>query len=290
MHLKDSLPDKRLQHPAMVKHVIFTTGLDIKIWVRFSVCDHCRSSINCHGDNFPPLHMVTISSGLLLKFTPGKVRPIFHLSGTAGCTEPLHPWICLESRQQPDFGGVGSSIWRPCRRGPFFCPMRHLYIISNPPKQESRVQGLNFSYILMLLSRDLLCSSVLAYWQSIFSYRACLSALVVLQRSEESLSFWDSYRWGNLTPPHQDPRGVWRYVWDRTWGVGFGMGRLQHYICGKRAFVETSHISYRLTTVCSSRRGKEAKHRHGHLADETQVQKIGGSFHPVSHKMGLSHK
>lgn len=82
--------------------------------------------------------------------------------------------------------GEDSSIWGLCRRIAliFFSPMNNSYIISNPPKQESHSQGLIFS--LMLPSRDLLCSSVLAHRQSILSYRPCLLTLIVHQRSNAS--------------------------------------------------------------------------------------------------------
>lgn len=60
--------------------------------------------------------------------------------------------------------------------------MKHLYIISSPPKEESPWQGLIFSCILMLVSRDLLGSSMLALTEPVYY-------LVVLQKSDETLSF-----------------------------------------------------------------------------------------------------
>lgn len=67
--------------------------------------------------------------------------------------------------------------------GSFFFPMKHLYYfqLSKTGVVLPHLQGLIFSHILMLFSRDLLRSSVLAYRQSIFSYRACLLALVMLK-------------------------------------------------------------------------------------------------------------
>lgn len=157
--------------------------------------------------------MVTTSSGLLLKFTPGKVWPIFHFWGTMGCIEPLYLYL-LWSQGNNLIWREGSSIWELCRRNAiiFYFPMKHSYIISSSPKQESHFQGLIFS--LVLLSRDLLCSSVLAHRQSIFSYRACLLTLVVQWRSDERSSFW----WENLTPPCQDLAWEGLGKWDLGWG------------------------------------------------------------------------
>lgn len=58
-------------------------------------------------------------------------------------------------------------------------------------------------------------SSMLAYWQWCFFFfcRACLLALLVLQRSDGSSGFWDLYHWGNLAwiNPAKSRPGGWRH-------------------------------------------------------------------------------
>lgn len=68
-----------------------------KTWVYSSVCNHYRSSINGHRE-FP--YVAITSSGLLLKFTPRKVWPIFHLSENMG-------WATLSM----DPSGVKAMTW-----------------------------------------------------------------------------------------------------------------------------------------------------------------------------------
>lgn len=202
----------------MLKPGIFTTRLDIKPWAHFSVCNHCRSFTNYHWHSFP-----SNAYGNLEPLAHSQIHPRkgttnfspFRNHGLHWAASPVNPsgvkkatWIFSS------FWEGGSFIWWLCRRRLYLCPMRHSCIISSLPKQESHFHTLIFSCILLLLSRNLVCSSMLAYRQNIFSYRSCSLALFVLQR----LSFWD------LESEVCDPAAGWGPM-GAAWGQdGFGGG------------------------------------------------------------------
>lgn len=115
-------------------YIHYETGY--KIQVCFSVCNHSRSSINCHRDNLPPLHMelpflgthsISPQESLDQFSTFQKMQiPLSHFISASVC-----------SKKKPTDSGAFLPFDNSTKEGYFFPPCPSLYIVPNCPKQET---------------------------------------------------------------------------------------------------------------------------------------------------------